>query len=248
MNNFGRQALTPGTPVNYPTGTGWEFIQVINESPYLLGLNFSGLGSIDFPISHREDIYMPRGYTGSLVITPSNYGYTAAFVAAAPSAFVTVNGFGPGEIKNPQSVALARLNNVGNTVSGVAGTASNLNNTGNPAGTNIISSTVSGDAQQAFSVSNDGIVAIGDAAHGGSLSVVGPLTMTGNIQSATTGNLVLNGRGPAAAVQLQSSGFLFMQVDGNGVSIYNGSGTKVARFDTAGNLILKGTVTQNGSP
>ena len=195
MINFGRQALTPGTPVDYNTGVGWEYLQILNESPYLLGLNFSGLGSIDFPISHREDIWLSPRYTGSLVITPSNYGFSGPFVSAAPSTFVSVNGFGPGELAHPQSVALARINNIGNPLNIAGGVASSIVNTGNPRGTSVIQATPTGDAQSPLSMLNDGTVAIGDATNAGSLSVVGPSTFTGQIQGDGTNRLNLDGKG-----------------------------------------------------
>lgn len=178
MNNFGRQALVLGQPTNYLTGVGWSFLQVINESPYMLSLNFSGIGSVDFPAWHREDMSVGRGYTGQLSITPSDITGAGS---TAPSNLVSVNGFLDGELGQPMSVALARLVH---TVSNPATSVSNLNN---PSGTPLVTSLVSGDTQTAVSLTNDGILVLGNSNHHGSIS-----SDNGAVATDGNGNLTVS--------------------------------------------------------
>lgn len=119
MNNFGALPLAVGTPANYNTGTNWEYLQISNESGYQLDLNFSGIGSRGFNPWQRDDVAIPKGYTGSLLITasnPSNIDPTTFL-----SSYVQVNGYIPGELAQPMSVALTRI-----------GSISSLINSGNP--------------------------------------------------------------------------------------------------------------------
>lgn len=102
-----------------------------------------------------------------------------------------------------------------------AGIASSVDNSGNPAGTLFIQSEITGDAQNPIAITNDAIVAIGDAAHPGSLSVVGPITATGNIQGDQTNNLVLNSHGPAKSIVFQANGVQECFVDSNGLTMNN---------------------------
>ena len=123
MNNFGRQTLTIGQQNTYITGVGWEYLTVINESPFILQLSMTGMGSIDFPAWFQGDIPIPDRYTGQLSINPINYLGLTQLV----SQLVSVNGWSKDELKTPQWVALSQ--NFGNVVTA---TATNLVNTGLP--------------------------------------------------------------------------------------------------------------------
>lgn len=116
MQNFGRFAVQSylTTGINITTGVGYEFIRIINNSPYFLSLNFVGQGQIDFPECYLEDIPIASTYRGQLII-----GFTANLsnIAQAPSFLLSVNGYNPGEISSPQAQPLTFVSNVGNTVS-----------------------------------------------------------------------------------------------------------------------------------
>lgn len=113
MNTFGSFAIAtplPATPpaTLVPTGMGWEYIQVVNLSPYLLLLNFEGQGQLTFPDWYREDIPVNRLFEGRLFFTPQIY---TANQASSQSNLVLVNAYAQGELRSPQSVGLPRLVN-----------------------------------------------------------------------------------------------------------------------------------------
>lgn len=161
MNNFGTQNIAVGTPAQYVTGMNWEYLQVSNESGYQLDLNFSGLGSRGFNPWQRDDIAITKGYTGTLVITASNP--SNADITKFPSSYVQVNAYIPGELTQPMSVALSRLNNIGNNVSTSVSSTNAISNTGNGPLSNwltvqpndALSATFTGDTSGNFSVSGD---------------------------------------------------------------------------------------------
>jgi hypothetical protein len=104
--NYGRQTLVPNVATPYNTSPDLEYVQIINESPYILTCTFRGMGFMDIPSWHKEDVYVNKNYNGLLDILPNNIttGQTSP-----PSTVVSVNGFAPGEIAVPKSVALDRL-------------------------------------------------------------------------------------------------------------------------------------------
>lgn len=151
MQNFGPQTLAIGAQTKYYTGVGWEYLTVINESPYLLDANFSGIGSISIPAWFSDDVRIPSGYTGQIVLTPNNYLGLTQIV----SQLVAIIGWIPGELGQRQSVGLSQ--NFGNVVTA---TATNLVNDGSPVGTTIIESTELGSSGSNIVVKNDGTVGI----------------------------------------------------------------------------------------
>lgn len=109
MQNFGRYTvsnyLAPSQPLTVDIGIGWEYIRIINNSPYLLGVNLSGVGSIDFPEMFLEDMPVPQNFTGKLTITP-----TANLVNTSQSIsnLVSINTYAPGELEIPQTQPLTQ--------------------------------------------------------------------------------------------------------------------------------------------
>lgn len=108
MINYGRQTLVQSVVTPYNTSPDLEYVQIMNESPYILTCTFRGMGFMDIPAWHKEDVLMGSGYNGQLDILPQNI---TTGQASAQSSVVSVNGFAPGEIQAPQSVALARMSN-----------------------------------------------------------------------------------------------------------------------------------------
>ena len=137
MQNFGRfavqQYLVNG--INITTGVGFEYIRIINNSPYFLSLNFVGQGQVDFPECYLEDIPITPAYRGQLLIS---FTANLSNIAQAPSFLLSVNGYNPGEISSPQAQPLTFVSNVGNTVSTTTSGTNTLTNEGNPIPTEVM--------------------------------------------------------------------------------------------------------------
>jgi hypothetical protein len=107
MNNFGQYTvstyLAPAQPLQITTGVGWEYIRIVNNSSYMLNINFSGMGNILMPEMFLEDIYMPSSYRGSFIITPV---INLTTVSHSVSNLVTINAYQHGEIAQPQAQPL----------------------------------------------------------------------------------------------------------------------------------------------
>lgn len=97
--------------------------------------------------------------------------------------------------------------------------ATNLVNVGNALTQNVIQVQPSGDSGNVFSVDNAGNVTIGDAAHGGTLSVVGTSTFGARVQGNGASNLRLDTGGVGRAIEFDASGVQKAFVDSNGLNI-----------------------------
>ncbi len=86
-------------------GVSWEYVRIINKSPYMLSLNFSGIGTIDFPEMYLEDIAVSKNWTGKLVVTPR---IDLSNTSQSLSSLVTVNAWAQGELSNPQAQPLTQ--------------------------------------------------------------------------------------------------------------------------------------------
>jgi hypothetical protein len=101
LNNF----LPPANPLSVVSGVGFEYVRIINDSPFLLLVNMNGIGTIQFPEFFLEDIYLPSAYLGTITIVPSiNISSTSHSV----SGIVSVNVYNKGEISSPQAQPLAQ--------------------------------------------------------------------------------------------------------------------------------------------
>lgn len=229
MQNFGPQQLAIGSQTKYFTGVGWEYLTIGNESPYILDANFSGIGSITIPAWSQEDIRIPSGYTGQIVLTPNNYLGLTQIV----SQLVYVNGFNQGELPSRQAYALSQ--NFGNIVTS---TATNLVNDGNPAGTTIIESTQAGSTGSNILVKNNGTVFVSQFSGGTLTQLFGILP--GVSAGLFNANVVLSDS--AHATQVNGS----LLVNG-GTWAYGGITTQTSSTNlTAIGVNLSGTSTQNG--
>jgi hypothetical protein len=97
--------------------------------------------------------------------------------------------------------------------------ANRLESIGEASGILIVALQPSGDAQNAFSVTNDGVVTIGDATNSGQLSVTGPIIATGKIQGNNVNNLIIDAGTQVLVFQVAGvqKGF----VDVNGLTMNN---------------------------
>lgn len=115
MQNFGRQSLTVGKQTEFLVGVGWQYITIINKSPLVLDANFSGSGSIGIPDWYQKDIPVPRGFTGQILLTPSNPMGLTQIVAN----LVYCNAWLPGELTVPTSDTLTQTS--GDVISSING-------------------------------------------------------------------------------------------------------------------------------
>lgn len=111
--NVGRYTPVAGAVQPVDTGLPWEYIRIINSSPYMLSLSLGGQGTIDFPEMYLEDIKIEPSYNGKLSFTPVA---NIANPAAALTNYVSINVYQRGEIKQPQAQPLTTMANVGNSV------------------------------------------------------------------------------------------------------------------------------------
>lgn len=109
MQNLGQfnitKYLSPAQPLSISSGVNFEYIRIINNSPYLLTLSILGVGNKVMPEFYLEDIYLPSNYLGSITITPQ---VNITSVSHNVSTLVTVDVYMKGEISYPQSQPLAQ--------------------------------------------------------------------------------------------------------------------------------------------
>jgi len=109
MQNYGSfiasNYLAPALSLQVPTGGGWQYMQIINNSPYLLNITFDGMGSFQMPEMFREDFLVTKDFRNAIVITPV---VNITTVSHAVSNLIIINAWKPGEITAPQAVPLSQ--------------------------------------------------------------------------------------------------------------------------------------------
>ncbi len=127
---------------------------------------------------------------------------------------IHINTWGSGELQKPQAVALTQ--NFGNAMTLIA---NRLISSGEASGTLIVALSPLGDTQNAFSVTNAGVVVIGNATNAGQLSVTGPIIATGKVQGNNANNLILDAGTQVLVFQVAGvqKGF----IDVNGLTMNN---------------------------
>lgn len=114
-SNVGRYLpanYSASNPINVDTGLGWEYIRIINNSPYLLSVSMGGAGTFDFPEMYLEDIKLISGYNGKITIIPFA-NFPPAAISSALSSLITINVYQPGEIRQPQAQPLTTMSAIG---------------------------------------------------------------------------------------------------------------------------------------
>lgn len=145
-------SLTAGVPIQaIDTGLGWEYIRIINSSPYQLQVKMGGAGSFIHPEMFIEDIYVGQGsgYNGKIDITPTA---VMSNTAQAPSFNLSVNAYAKGELQLPVTQPITILTNQGNQLVTIA---TEVVNSGNVAGANVVLGTPLNQATQ-LELNNDG--------------------------------------------------------------------------------------------
>ena len=244
-SNAGRYTPVAGQPVNVDTGTPWEYIRIINSSPYALSLSLGGQGTIDFPEMYLEDIKIQQSYNGKLNFTPFS---NIPNPAAALTNYVSINVYQPGEIRQPQAQPLTTMANVGNSLP-LSATATAVANDGNASGTEFVEASIGG--VKFVSLLNQGFLELMKnlAASNQTFLQMAPADTPGanwGIGLSGSGNLILQdlaggfipltlSNGAAGGLKLSGRGN-FMQ----GWSIFSGtgSGTFSHGLGTTPNLVL----------
>jgi len=164
---FGTFPVTAGTRTIIPQvgPSGLSGVLLGNESPYHTTVTLDGTGLSRTLYPGTVDFFeITHGFNGNIFLDPvALLNNTASW----PSEFVQADTLGSNE--RPTGVypyTLVRASNQGSNVA-----ANAIDNEGNVAGTPIITSIVAGDSpNKAVSLTNDGILVIGDVAHPGLIS------------------------------------------------------------------------------
>jgi len=210
-------------------------IRIADESAFHLSVAMNGNGGT-YPIdAWTADVIYTKdfpGWDGSITITSLTI-LTNNAGAPATSALITI--FGKQEqVKGTYPVGLSRLNNIGNAVNTNVTSTNSIDNEGNPAPTQIITSIVSGDGtNKAVSLTNDGVFSIGTAAHPGSISFDnGKITSDGAGQlNLANGILNLAGNDILDASGVNTS---LISTSGHNIQFQIPKGNVLATIDSTG--------------
>jgi hypothetical protein len=189
--------------------------------------------------------FIPAGGWGVSAIAPNDASckfVVSYLITGAPVSQLIATYYDPTE-QVPQSYTLGN-SPIGGTVSTggpTVVTATNLVNTGNALGTNVIQVSPLGDSANTFTVDNSGNVSIGDATHGGSFAVVGPATFGGRVQGNGTSNLRLDGGSVANAIEFDNAGVQKGFFDSLGLTMNGTLSFATAAAYIATSLYMNGT-------
>lgn len=199
-----------------PSGNVNGALVFFNESNISLDLKFADGSALYLPAwYHRSKC----GATGSVNITWDVRQILSS--GSPPISQIIVESFRQGE-SFPADGPLVRQANVGNTVPLSSSTQAIVND-GNPASTNLIEATVSGDISSAVKMSNDAVFVLGNATHPGSLTAVGAATL--NSTEFPTGT-------PGNETHLVNTA-------GSDIVLQSPLGTEIGRFANNGDLKIK---------
>lgn len=109
MQDFGlfniSNNLPPQPPLTVTVNQGWEYVRVINKSPFMLKLDFGGMGKTDMPEMYLEDFLVTDQFNGRLTITPS---IDLSNTSQAITNTVAVDTFVRGELSAPKAQPLTQ--------------------------------------------------------------------------------------------------------------------------------------------
>ena len=164
-----------------------------NESGYTVVVEMQGTGQSKTLYPGTVDIFEAgESFSGTIKFTLTS---KLSNVSSWPSTFLQLDAVGIRDTINENSypIPLPRLVNIGGSVNFVTGIATAIQNDGNVAGTQIIESTVSGDVGSCVTLTNDGNLVIGDAAHHGSVKFDNNTISSNGSGTLSVANLVDNG-------------------------------------------------------
>src|SRR5438034_6562581 len=172
---FNPAVTTPNT-FSVPQSSASGKMVVWNESNISIQLTFQ----------NGDTTYVPawtaRMFCGNFAGSTVTLAQHSTLISNQPPlSQVVVETFGSNEaIPGTFPATLSRQTNIGNAGT-VLTAASSVQNDGNIAGSSLLEATVAGDVSSAVSLTNDAIFALGDAAHKGSLTAAGPVTIQGSL-------------------------------------------------------------------
>ena len=222
------QIFDPGTQ----TGDTFSIPQSSASGKFVIW-NESNI-NLQIALQNGHSAYVPAwtavkfcGYTGNVNVTWQQQ--TVLQATSAPISQVVVVAYESQEDPGTFPMALTRQSNVGNAIVNVS-TATALVNDGNAAPQTIVEATVSGDAQSAVKLTNNGVLTLGSAANHGSVSFDNAgITSDGSGNISKVGNVI-------------SSGFLSMGTGAGQQTLSNNSTITIA---SAINIVLM-TATTTG--
>ena len=145
------------------TGMNWEYIRIINNSPYLLQVTLVGQGSKKIPENFLEDIRTTSGYNGKLIIVPV-VNFPASAIGNALSSLVSIECYLAGEIVYPVAQPITTLANVGGSLI----QASQVQQFGQAPGTYVVEATPQAQGSVGITfptqINNDGSFTLGSRA------------------------------------------------------------------------------------
>lgn len=97
--------LPPAAPLKVNLNMGWEYVRIINNSPYLLNINFGQGFNLTLPEMYLEDIKIPERGPVWITITPS---INLTNITQSLSYSISINAFSKGELTNPQAQPLTQ--------------------------------------------------------------------------------------------------------------------------------------------
>lgn len=212
---YGPTTISSTAPIDIapnPQLANCAVIAVSNDTSY--GLSLSGVLQ-DFLLPQQSKYYASDDFYGQdLLITPVVI-LSGTFTGLPQQ--ITIVGYKHGEATPPPgtTVDLGKLVIVANAVSTVGGTATNVQNDANVAGTSVVEATVSGDGASAVSITNNGHVIFGSAANPAQLTfhcALGDITVDANGKVTIPDQLLVN---------------LLTAITGNDLALHVGSGQRV---------------------
>lgn len=160
LTSFNPVGFSASSPFSVDSGLGFEYIRVINNSPYLLRIGLGGQGTFVFPEMYLEDIPLTKAYNGKITVAPY-INFPTSAIAQALSSIVSINTYVAGEIVAPQSQPLTTLAAVGGGALTTGTIASQVINNGNAVVTQVVEATPSGASSSELIWNNDGSGTIG---------------------------------------------------------------------------------------
>lgn len=215
--------FNPAATASTPYGPGGVF-PAPHAGPNKLAIFNESVYNLQLWLPDGSTAYLPawsaRLICRSLPASAPIYWTVLETLAAAnpPSSLVVVEAYEPSEsVAEHFPAALTRQTNVGNTVSMSGGSAMNVVNDGQPAGTQVVEATASGDSVSSVSLDNIGnlVLGSGQAGHSGKITL-GPPAAPGPGSGGLYQRSALLSTRTLQLVGLDTNGYRFEQIDDGG--------------------------------
>ena len=215
---LGNLPITATMKTKFPAPSeGVKAIVIGNESPLTVTITMESGGVQKTLYPAMVDWFaVGNAFTGNILINPIAILNNGSQWPSSSLVFDAI-GLYDTETASMYPVSLSRGMNVGNNLS-LGTAATSIANDGNAAGTSILEATVAADIASAVSLTNDGVMSLGTAAHNGSLTLHGPLKSAG--AQTVPGNLTVQG----SLLNLLAGALKLSAGSVSALSIFTGSG------------------------